>query len=458
MAIEWPLISIATLIAGFLLAWWLRGRQSRAEIAAGLAESEAARQRAEQAHEYAEQRQRELSQELEAYKQETSRLAREVSTLQSDLKSQEAGFNAERKSLNEKLELLQQAEKKLGEQFENIASRLFDSKSEQFRKASADQLQNLLKPFRNEVESLHRDVREASKERHTLGEQIRHIVSETSALTNALKGDSKSQGDWGEIVLERILENSGLRKGEEYEVQTSYATDDADGGSRLRPDVIIHLPEQREIVIDSKVSLTAYERYANSDDATERDAQLKAHVQSMRRHIDELAGKRYDHIKAIHTLDYTLMWVPIEPAYFAAMQEDPGLVQLAMQKRVIPVCATTLFAVLKTIERIWQYERQNNNVQAIIDRASNLYDKFVNFSEAMDQIGTNIDRAQKSYTDARKRLFDGSGNVVRQIEQLRDMGLTPKKRLSADWTSQAGDDTATQSLEADDKNPDSSNT
>lgn len=431
MTVEGSLLLIIAFVAGLLLAWWLRGRQVSAEVGARLGETEAARQQARQAADYAEQRQQELRQELDGREQEITHLGQTIGKLQADLQSNEARFGAERQGLNEKIELLQQAEKKLSEQFENIANRIFDAKSEQFRNLSADQLQNLLKPFREQVEGLHKDVREASKERHTLGEQIKNIVSETSALTNALKNDSKVQGDWGEMVLERILEHSGLRKGEEYELQPSYS---GEGNTRQRPDVVIHLPEQREIVIDAKVSLTAYERYVNSDDASQREAELRAHVQSLRRHIDELAGKRYDHIKEIHTLDYTLMWVPIEPAYFAAMQAEPGLVNIAMQKRVIPVCATTLFAVLKTIERIWQYERQNNNVQAIIDRASSLYDKFVNFTEAMDQIGTHLGRAQSSYSDARKRLLDGSGNVVRQIEQLRDMGLSPKKRLPGDWT------------------------
>lgn len=450
---DWSLIGIVTLVAGFALAWWLRGRQIGAEVAARVQELQTARNHAEQARIFAEQRQQELGRELDACKQETTRLGSEVSRLQGELKSREASFNAERQGLHEKLELLQQAEKKLSEQFENIANRIFESKSEQFRKTSADQLQHLLKPFREQVEGLHKDVVEASKERHTLGEQIKHIVSETSALTNALKSDSKRQGDWGEVVLERILENSGLRKGEEYEVQTSYTGAD---NTRLRPDVIIHLPEQREIIIDSKVSLTAYERYANAEDEKERNAHLQAHVQSMRRHIDELAGKGYEHIEAIHTLDYTLMWVPIEPAYFAAMQADPGLVNAAMQKRVIPVCATTLFAVLKTIERIWQYERQNNNVQAIITRANNLYDKFVNFTEAMDQIGTHLNRTQQSYNQARNRLFEGSGNVVRQVEQLREMGLTPKKRLTGDWSNATADDTDASLPAADDAGDDES--
>lgn len=469
------------LIIGFVAAWLLRGRQARAELESATqrlaAEQRAELERVAQDKQYAEQRlgesrdravaleQRlattteardalqadfaalkstaearaervsELTRERDAGRAELAELREVSAKLEARLATQTAEFDEQRKSLNEKLELLQSAEKQLNQQFENLANRIFETKSENFRKTSTDQLTQLLKPFREQIDGLHKDVREASKERYTLGKEIERIVTETNALTNALKGDSKRQGDWGELVLERILENSGLRRGEEYEVQSSFTTDD---NERLRPDVIVHLPEQRDIVIDSKVSLTAYERYVNGDDDTERAVQLKAHVQSMRRHIEQLAGKRYDHIAAIRTLDYTLMWVPIEPAYFAAMQADPALVNLGMEKRVIPICATTLFAVLKTIERIWQYERQTGNVQDIIKRASNLYDKFVNFTEAMDKIGTHLERAQGSYRDARGRLLDGPGNVVRQIEQLREMGLTPKKRLPEDWVGKAG--------------------
>lgn len=466
------------LAAGFALAWWLRGRQAGTEIAAQVAGMQSERERAEQARDYSQQRLQEtqaaereraarletLTQQHEALQREHSalqstararserlqeivaerdRLAGEgaelrerVARLESDLRTQRAEFEEQRKGLNEKLALLQDSEKKLSEQFENIANRIFESKSESFRKTSADQLQNLLKPFREQLDGLHKDVREASKERFTLGEQIKNIVTETSALTTALKGDTKQQGDWGEVVLERILESSGLRKGEEYEVQSSF-TDDQ--GNRLRPDVILHLPEDRDIVIDSKVSLTAYERYVNGEDEAGREAQLKAHVQSVRRHMESLAGKRYEHIESIRSLDYVLMWLPIEPAYFAAMQADPSLMNLAMEKRVIPVCATTLFAVLKTVERVWRYERQNNNVQAIINRASQLYDKFRTFTEALSAIGTHLDRAQTSYHQARNRLTEGPGNVVRQIEMLREMGVTPKKPLSSDWADNAAD-------------------
>ncbi len=469
------------LVLGFIAAWWLRGHQARS-MADARVQQLAAEQRAElermaQDRQYIDQRLDESRSEAEDLKQrladvnqaretlqrefsalkstaegraerideltrerDTERaslmeLRQEHSRLKAEMATRTAEFEGQRKSLDEKIELLQNAEKQLNQQFENLANRIFENKSENFRKTSADQLTQLLKPFREQIDGLHKDVRDAAKERHTLGREIGRIVTETNALTNALKGDSKRQGDWGELVLERILEHSGLRRGEEYEVQSSYTDED---GGRLRPDVIVHLPEGRDIVIDSKVSLTAYERYVNGEDDAERGIHLKAHVQSLRRHIEELAGKRYDHIAAIRTLDYTLMWVPIEPAYFAAMQAEPGLMTMAMERRVIPICPTTLFAVLKTIERVWQYERQNNNVQKIIDRAGKLYDKFVNFTEAMDRLGTSLDRAQSSYRDARGRVLDGPGNVVRQIEQLREMGLTPKKRLSDEWMTQAG--------------------
>ena len=368
----------------------------------------------------------ELTAERDAMKVEASRFRASHAALNTTLQKERADFEEQRKSVEEKLELLQGAKEELREQFENLANRIFESKSDAFRKASTEQLNSVLDPFRVEINKLHADVREASKERHSLGEEIRRIVTETTALTNALRGDSKTQGDWGEMMLERILEQSGLRKDEEYEVQASFTDDD---GRRHRPDVIVHLPEGRDIVVDSKVSLTAYERFVNAEDPTERDAQLKAHVHSVRQHIRELATRRYEHVREIRSLDYTLMWVPLEPAYFAAMRGDPGLVDMAMEKRVIPVCATTLLAVLKTVERIWQYERQNQNVEHIVDRAGKLYDKVVSFVEAMDGIGEGLAKAHKSYETARDRLVDGRGNIVRQADQLRTMGVRTRRTL-----------------------------
>ncbi|WP_435104019.1 DNA recombination protein RmuC [Arhodomonas sp. AD133] len=365
---------------------------------------------------------------------ERDRLAEEGAGLRDRLGRLETERTERERAMAERERTLEAAEQRLSEQFENLANRIFEHKSEAFRRNTSDQLTHLLKPFREQMEGLHRDVREASKERHSLRDEISRIVTETHALTNALRGDSKRQGDWGELVLERLLEESGLRRGEEYDVQAQYTDDN---GRRLRPDVVIHLPEQRDVVIDSKVSLTAYERYVNAETEEERTAHLRAHVESVRRHIDELAGKRYDHLPDIRTLDYTLMWVPLEPAYFAAMQADPALVERAMERRVIPVCATTLLAVLKTIERIWQYERQNRNVERIIRRASQLHDKFVGFVDALDEVGGHLQRAEQSYHTARSRLVDGRGNLVRQVEQLRRLGLAPRKRLDRDLVERA---------------------
>ncbi|MFB4204014.1 hypothetical protein KBTX_01603 [wastewater metagenome] len=384
-----------------------------------------------------EQRVAELREGYDETVRERDRHAREAGELRERIGRMETEAEERQRAFAERERSLADAEKRLSEQFENLANRIFEHKSEAFRQTSSEQLTHLLRPFREQIEGLHRDVREASKERHTLRDEISRIVSETSALTNALRGDTKYQGDWGELVLERLLETAGLRRGEEYEIQPQYTDGD---GRRLRPDVVIHLPEQRDVIIDSKVSLTAYERYANAEDESTREEQLRAHVSSVRRHIDELAGKGYERLPENRTLDYILMWVPVEPAYFAAMEADPGLVDRAMERRVIPVCATTLLAVLKTIERIWQYERQNRNVERIIERAGQLHDKFVGFVEALDEVGTHLQRAEQSYHTARGRLVDGRGNLVRQVEQLRRLGLNPRKRLNADLVADAGAD------------------
>ncbi len=389
----------------------------------------------------------EIAAERDRARNELETLRETNTALRSDLDKQTIEFHERRKALDGQLELVKDAERQLTQQFENMANRIFNTKSDSFRRSSAEQITSLLKPFREQIDGLHRDVREASKERHTLGKEIERIVTETNALTQALRGDSKTQGDWGELVLERLLEQSGLRRGVEYEIQST-VTDEQ--GRRMRPDVILHLPDKRDVVLDSKVSLTAYERYANSENPEQRAAHLKAHVQSVRRHMDALAEKRYDHARQIRSLDYTLMWVPIEPAYFAVMQAEPGLVSQAMEKRVIPVCATTLLAVLKTIERVWQYEHQSQNVERVVDRAGLLYDKFVGFVEALDGVGEGLKKAEENYEIARNRLVSGPGNLIRQTEKLREMGVSARKALPQDLVDEAGetDDDSCDSIDA----------
>ena len=368
----------------------------------------------------------ETKEERDHLRKEKDTLTDEYNKLKNSTELQKVQFKAKEEAWEEKIKLLETAEKQLTQQFEITANRIFRNETNAFKESSKEQITQLLTPFREQIDGLHKDVKNASKERHTLSSEIEKIVTETSSLTRALKGDTKQQGDWGEFLLESILENTGLRKGMEYELQSGFTADD---GTRQRPDAIIHLPENRDIIIDSKVSLTDYEKYVNAENDSEREIHLSAHVASVKRHIRQLAGKNYEDIPNLRTLDYTLMWLPIESAYFAAVQADNGLISMAMKERVIPVSATTLFAVLKVIEKIWQSERQNTNVKNIIDRANQLYDKFAGFIKAFNEIGASLEQAQISFGKAKGRLESGRGNVMRQFEMLLDLGLNPRNPI-----------------------------
>lgn len=368
----------------------------------------------------------ETKEERDHLRKEKDTLTDEYSKLKNSTELQKVQFKVKEEAWEEKIKLLETAEKQLTQQFEITANRIFRNETKAFKESSKEQITQLLTPFREQIDGLHKDVKNASKERHTLSSEIEKIVTETSSLTRALKGDTKQQGDWGEFLLESILENTGLRKGMEYELQSGFTADD---GTRQRPDAIIHLPENRDIIIDSKVSLTDYEKYVNAENDSEREIHLSAHVASVKRHIRQLAGKNYEDIPNLRTLDYTLMWLPIESAYFAAVQADNGLIGMAMKERVIPVSATTLFAVLKVIEKIWQSERQNTNVKNIIDRANQLYDKFAGFIKAFNEIGASLEQAQISFGTAKGRLESGRGNVMRQFEMLLDLGLNPRNPI-----------------------------
>lgn len=411
-------------------------RELQARVEAGaqenksLAEQLASAQSSERA---LAKRLEELQAEHATLRERFGALQEEHYALQRRQQTQEAEFAQKQRGYEEKMELLQKAEQQLSQQFENLANRIFEEKGNAFKAANQESLEKLLKPFQENLQGLHNDVKEASKERHTLSREIERIVTEANALTQALKGDSKVQGDWGEMVLSRLLESTGLRRNEEYVLQQSF---DVEGG-RARPDAIINLPERRNIVIDAKVSLTAYTNYCNADDEQSRNAYLAAHVESVKKHIRDLAERRYDHIEAIQSLDFTLMFVPVEPAYFAALQKEPGLVTFAMEKRVIIVSPTTLFATLKTIERIWSYERQNQNTQKIVRQATSLYDKLCGFVENMDKLGRAIANASNTYDMAYGQLKSGRGNLISQAAKLREMGLEPKKALALDLVEEA---------------------
>jgi DNA recombination protein RmuC len=351
-------------------------------------------------------------------------------TLQTSLHEQE-------KQNKEKLELLEKAREQMNAEFKLIASEIFDAKHKVFKAESKEQLGNLLSPLSDRIKDFEKRVEKSyndeSKERFSLVKEVRNLQELNSRiskdainLTNALKGESKTQGTWGEIILERVLERSGLEKGREYEVQVSLKNED---GKRLQPDVIVHLPEEKDVVIDSKVSLTAYERYCSADDDLDRADSLKLHLQSIRQHIKQLGEKDYHKLEGIRTLDFVLLFVPIEAAFSLAVQQDNELFTDAFQKNIVIAAPSTLLATLRTIQNIWRFEQQNKNAQEIASKAGALYDKFVNFVSDVENVGARIDSAQTAYRDAHNKLSSGKGNLIRRAEGMKELGAKVSKSL-----------------------------
>ena len=351
-------------------------------------------------------------------------------TLQTSLHEQE-------KQNKEKLELLEKAREQMNAEFKLIASEIFDAKHKVFKAESKEQLGNLLSPLSDRIKDFEKRVEKSyndeSKERFSLVKEVRNLQDLNSRiskdainLTNALKGESKTQGTWGEIILERVLERSGLEKGREYEVQVSLRNED---GKRLQPDVIVHLPEEKDVVIDSKVSLTAYERYCSADDDLDRADSLKLHLQSIRQHIKQLGEKDYHKLEGIRTLDFVLLFVPIEAAFSLAVQQDNELFTDAFQKNIVIAAPSTLLATLRTIQNIWRFEQQNKNAQEIASKAGALYDKFVNFVSDVENVGARIDSAQAAYRDAHNKLSSGKGNLIRRAEGMKELGAKVSKSL-----------------------------
>ena len=323
------------------------------------------------------------------------------------------------------------------DEFKNLANEILEEKSKKFTEQNREKLDQLLKPLGEKISEFQRRVEETHKEdirgrsaldQHlkTLQELNKRMSEEALNLTRALKGDTKRQGNWGEVILQRILEKSGLREGHEYETQQSTTTEE---GRRLQPDIIIHLPDEKRLVIDSKVSLKAYEACMSAEEPAEQEKARKEHVQSLRNHVRGLSGKNYEQIHGFRSPDFVLLFIPIEPAFGLAMQSDPDLYNEAFDRNIIIVSPTTLLATLATIENVWKQEYQNKNAMEIATRGGALYDKFVGFAESMEEIGNRIGQTQKSYNEAMSRLSEGSGNLVRQAEMLRELGAKNSKKL-----------------------------
>lgn len=322
-------------------------------------------------------------------------------------------------------------------EFESLAQKIFENKTDRLNETT----EGLLKPLREYLSRFEKSVDEKytieAKERHVLKSEIEKLILlndkmavEARSLTEALRGDNKAQGDWGELVLKRVLEASGLREGHEYVEQSSHVNED---GDRLRPDVVVHLPDGKHVVIDSKVSLRAYDAYrASANEAPNEAVKAKwisEHIKSLERHIDELSQKNYAKLKGVHSPDFVLMFVPIEPAYILAMHSDPDLSTRAWQKGVAIVTSTTLLVSLKTIASIWKVEKQNKNALEIAHEGARLYDKFAGFIEDFEKIGHTFESGQKQFTAAMNKLRDGPGSVSRKIERLKELGASPNKSI-----------------------------
>lgn len=360
------------------------------------------------------------------------------------LNSQVSTLETAKQLLEQQLKTLKESVDEINKQakvtFENLANQVLETKAKTFNEVTEKNLDTLLKPLKEKIQTFEKSVEDKytneAKERHALKSEIEKLITlndrmalETNSLTQALRGDSKVQGDWGELVLERILESSGLREDQEYTIQKEHKDND---GDKFKPDVIVNLPENKHIIVDSKVSLTAYERYRSNTEEVIQATALKEHIKSIDNHVDELSEKHYAKLKGINSPEFVFMFVPIEPAYLLAMQTDPELGVRAWKKGVAIVTSTTLLTSLKTVASIWRLENQNRNALQIAQEGANLYDKFVGFLEDFEKIGKTFESGQKQYADAMNKLKDGTGNVFRKMELLRELGSAPKKKIKTE--------------------------
>ncbi|MEX2479572.1 MAG: DNA recombination protein RmuC [Gammaproteobacteria bacterium] len=379
--------------------------------------------------------------------------------LEADFAALETRSREQARAATDKLILLEQSETRLTREFENLANRIFEDKQRRFSETSKAGVETLLGPLRNQLGEFRRKVEDIydseNKDRASLRTEIlqlktlnERISSDALNLTRALKGDSKVRGNWGEFKLERLLEQSGLSKGREYDIQASFRNED---GQRLQPDVVVHLPEGKDVVIDSKVSLIAYEQYHATEDEAGRAHHIAQHIASLRAHIQGLAAKNYDELVGVNSLDLVIMFVPIEPALLLALEHQPALYEEAFGKRILLVSPSTLMGTLQIIHNIWRYERQNRNTQEIATQAGNLHDAFVNFVDSLDKVGEALVRAQGEFETARKRLVSGRGNLVVRTHKLRQLGIKTRKSLPDALIEEAGvnDDDVTALPDAD---------
>ncbi|MDC6365039.1 MULTISPECIES: DNA recombination protein RmuC [Flavobacteriaceae] len=371
----------------------------------------------------------EADQEKKDLQSEKEHQSNQLVRYQADLENLQR-INTEQKQEVEKLQ------EKFAKDFENLANKILEDKSEKFTKRNKENIENILTPLNKKIKEFEEKVEKSQKENisihSALKEQLLNlqnqnlkITQEAENLTKALKGDSKTQGNWGELVLERVLEKSGLEKDREYSVQQSFTRED---GSRVMPDVIIHLPNGKKMIVDSKVSLTDYERYTNADE-DDKPKFLKDHINSLRKHVEQLSAKKYEDLYEIESPDFVLMFVPIEPAFAIAINEDNLIYNKAFEQNIVIVTPSTLLATLRTIDTMWNNEKQQKNAIEIARQAGALYDKFEGFVTDLTKVGKKMDEAKSEYRGAMNKLVEGRGNIITSIEKLKKMGAKAKKSI-----------------------------
>lgn len=387
-----------------------------------------------------------LRQQLALQTQSRDTLQREASDLRTQVAELTTQLNAERSQAHEKLALLLGAKEELSNQFKTLANDILEEKGRKFAEQNQNSLGLMLDPLKLRLQEFQGQVAKfydtEGKERSALGQQVvqlmelnRTLADEAKNLTSALKGSAKTQGNWGELILERVLESCGLKKGVEYETQASISRED---GGRAQADVVIRLPEDRSLVVDAKVSLVAYEEFASSDDDAVRLAARKRHLDSIRSHVKGLSERNYQLLYGLKSLDCVLLFVPIEPAFMVAVTEDNGLFMEAWNKNVLLVSPSTLLIVLRTIAHLWRQEAQGRNAQEIARRGAELYDRLTAFVTDLERVGKNINQASEAYTEAFKKLTQNKGNVIRQAEMLKQLGVKPTKALPGPLVASSG--------------------
>ena len=404
-----------------------------------------------------------------SYAAELGRLKTDCAALQKELADARVQnrhlatrIEQEQQAQQEKLALLDEARDALGSRFQNLANQILEEKSRRFSEQNREQLGILLNPLSEKLGGFSQLVQNTyekeAKERLTLENELKRLQQlnsrlheDAAALTRALTGSrNKTQGNWGEMILESVLEHSGLAKGREYTVQAASVQTQDDGSTRrLQPDVLVNLPDGKQIIIDSKVSLTAYVRYTQSQSEDEARTHLAEHVQSVRRHIAQLAEKKYSDIDGLKTLDFVFMFIPVEPAYLLALQQDESLFQECFDKRIMPAGPSTLLATLRTVANIWRNEQQNRNALAIAEEGGRLYDKFAGFVETLQSVGKNIEQAQTAYHKALGQLKDGRGNLITRAQKLHKLGVKAGKQIDRNLLEEAGENETAALIAAD---------